>query len=44
MCILFSLAPEKISPLIKELPVLWEQIRVELIDFSKFLETINKIT
>ncbi|KPA09467.1 hypothetical protein MHK_010299 [Candidatus Magnetomorum sp. HK-1] len=38
----FSLAPEKIGPLIKELPVLWKQIKVELIDFSRFLETINQ--
>ncbi|ETR65539.1 MAG: hypothetical protein OMM_14094 [Candidatus Magnetoglobus multicellularis str. Araruama] len=37
----FSLAPEKIGPLIRELPVLWKQIRVELIDFSRFLEAIN---
>ena len=37
----FSLAPDKIGPLIKELPVLWKQIKVELIAFSKFLETIN---
>jgi len=36
-----SLAPQKMTPLIKELPELWKIIKIELLDFINFLEALQ---
>jgi len=37
-----SLAPQKMTPLLKELPDLWERIKTELVDFINFLQALQK--
>jgi len=36
-----SLAPQKMSPLIKQLPDLWKKIKTELLDFINFLKALQ---
>jgi hypothetical protein len=40
----FNLAPDKIEPLISDLPALWAQVEAELLAFADFLSDVARAT